>query len=164
MEPGARGNPGKISDNRACLGSLEKCPALDRPPPQKTGGEGEIRTPGTREGSLVFETSPFGRSGTSPPRSGDINPILQPCKEGYGGPGHSLLWLLFSLLTRTTGSPRIHCEELYEPGEVASVSKHIYTRSNWDRLPPCLRRILAASSQGLPSLPLSQPLHVRRTT
>ncbi len=30
------------------------------------GGEGGIRTPGAREGSAVFETAPFGRSGTSP--------------------------------------------------------------------------------------------------
>ena len=30
------------------------------------GGEGGIRTHGTREGTTVFETVPFDRSGTSP--------------------------------------------------------------------------------------------------
>ena len=30
------------------------------------GGEGGIRTLGTREGTTVFETAPFDRSGTSP--------------------------------------------------------------------------------------------------
>jgi hypothetical protein len=30
------------------------------------GGEGGIRTHGTREGTTVFETAPFDRSGTSP--------------------------------------------------------------------------------------------------
>ena len=34
------------------------------------GGEGEIRTHGTREGTTVFETAPFGHSGTSPRGSG----------------------------------------------------------------------------------------------
>ena len=32
----------------------------------KYGGEGGIRTHGTREGSTVFETAPFDHSGTSP--------------------------------------------------------------------------------------------------
>ncbi len=32
----------------------------------KTNGKGEIRTPGTVSRTLVFETSPFSRSGTSP--------------------------------------------------------------------------------------------------
>jgi hypothetical protein len=32
----------------------------------ESSGEGGIRTPGTREGTPVFETGPFGRSGTSP--------------------------------------------------------------------------------------------------
>ena len=31
------------------------------------GGERGIRTPGTREGSVVFKTTPFGHSGISPP-------------------------------------------------------------------------------------------------
>ena len=31
-----------------------------------TGGEGEIRTHGTREGTTVFETVPIDHSGTSP--------------------------------------------------------------------------------------------------
>ena len=31
-----------------------------------TGGEGGIRTRGTREGTLAFQASPFDRSGTSP--------------------------------------------------------------------------------------------------
>ncbi len=30
------------------------------------GGEGGIRTHGPRKGTTVFETAPFGRSGTSP--------------------------------------------------------------------------------------------------
>ncbi|ABL71925.1 hypothetical protein Pden_3859 [Paracoccus denitrificans PD1222] len=34
------------------------------------GGEGGIRTHGTREGSTVFETAPFDHSGTSPRFSG----------------------------------------------------------------------------------------------
>ena len=32
----------------------------------ESGGEGGIRTHGTREGSTVFETAPFDHSGTSP--------------------------------------------------------------------------------------------------
>ena len=31
-----------------------------------SGGEGGIRTLGTRKGSTVFETAPFDHSGTSP--------------------------------------------------------------------------------------------------
>jgi hypothetical protein len=33
---------------------------------EATGGEGEIRTPGTRKGSTVFETAAFDHSATSP--------------------------------------------------------------------------------------------------
>ena len=33
-----------------------------------TGGEGGIRTLGTRKGTTVFETAPFDHSGTSPRR------------------------------------------------------------------------------------------------
>jgi hypothetical protein len=33
---------------------------------QESGGEGGIRTHGTREGTTVFETVPFDHSGTSP--------------------------------------------------------------------------------------------------
>ena len=32
----------------------------------ENGGEGGIRTLGTRKGTTVFETAPFDRSGTSP--------------------------------------------------------------------------------------------------
>ena len=32
----------------------------------ENGGEGGIRTHGTREGTTVFETAPFDHSGTSP--------------------------------------------------------------------------------------------------
>ncbi len=41
------------------------------------GGEVGIRTLGTREGSAVFKTAPFGHSGTSPKKrrkGGDSNP------------------------------------------------------------------------------------------
>jgi hypothetical protein len=34
-------------------------------------GEGGIRTPGTREGTSVFETDPIDHSGTSPIRGGE---------------------------------------------------------------------------------------------
>lgn len=33
---------------------------------QISGGEGGIRTPGTRKGTTDFESVPFGHSGTSP--------------------------------------------------------------------------------------------------
>jgi hypothetical protein len=37
---------------------------------EKAGGEGEIRTHGTREGTTVFETVPIDHSGTSPRDAG----------------------------------------------------------------------------------------------
>src|ERR1700679_2573929 len=42
------------------------------------GGEGGIRTHGTREGSTVFETARFNRSRTSPHRTSLIFPQLAP--------------------------------------------------------------------------------------
>ncbi len=46
--------------------------------PKKNGGEGGIRTPGALLDTLVFETSPFGRSGTSPP---DLARSLPPARS-----------------------------------------------------------------------------------
>src|SRR3954454_13363941 len=59
------------------------------------GGEGGIRTLGTRKGTTVFETAPFDRSGTSPHlvrsprREGGagrqvrgLSPSLRPCHGG----------------------------------------------------------------------------------
>ncbi len=43
------------------LGAAVNCGAK-----RKNGGEGGIRTPGRVAPTLVFETSPFSRSGTSP--------------------------------------------------------------------------------------------------
>ena len=37
------------------------------------GGEGGIRTLGTRKGTTVFETAPFDHSGTSPHGSGGFD-------------------------------------------------------------------------------------------
>ena len=52
----------------------------------KNGGEGGIRTHGTRKGTLDFESSPFGHSGISPnarqPWRGD--PWRPPLYEGQG--------------------------------------------------------------------------------
>lgn len=53
------------------------------------GGEGGIRTHGTREGTTVFETVPFDHSGTSPlkgagrcSRSGLLERAVSPSLEG----------------------------------------------------------------------------------
>ncbi len=58
------------------------------PREEKNGGEGEIRTPGTLASTPVFETGPFGRSGTSPPRptrpSG--SPEIMAEREGFEPP------------------------------------------------------------------------------
>jgi hypothetical protein len=47
----------------------------------KNGGEGEIRTPGTREGSTVFETAAIDHSATSPVDTSIATPIPMPPTE-----------------------------------------------------------------------------------
>ena len=47
--------------HRALYAVIKPSAAMD-----ESGGEGGIRTHGTREGSTVFETAPFDHSGTSP--------------------------------------------------------------------------------------------------
>ena len=46
------------------------------PEPSHSGGEGGIRTHGTREGSTVFETARFNRSRTSPFPNRTISQLL----------------------------------------------------------------------------------------
>ena len=48
------------------LGALRACGRPIEGSRQGSGGEGEIRTHGTREGTTVFETVPIDHSGTSP--------------------------------------------------------------------------------------------------
>src|SRR3954463_14807178 len=50
------------------------------------GGEGGIRTLGTRKGTTVFETAPFDRSGTSPHLLAEIAPAVgNPSKYDFDG-------------------------------------------------------------------------------
>ena len=47
-------------------GLARKCVLAGAGRDNMAGGEGGIRTLGTRKGTTVFETAPFDRSGTSP--------------------------------------------------------------------------------------------------
>lgn len=67
MCPSARGavnSPSRITPEYN--GKIRPRPDRENASARASGGEGGIRTHGTREGSTVFETAPFDHSGTSP--------------------------------------------------------------------------------------------------
>ena len=51
---------------------------------RRGGGEGGIRTLGTRKGTTVFETAPFDHSGTSPHENALWRQGLRPRRERAG--------------------------------------------------------------------------------
>ena len=55
----------QLAQNLPCI-SVPQLAQYAMPQWDLTGGEGEIRTPGTREGSTVFETAAIDHSATSP--------------------------------------------------------------------------------------------------
>ncbi len=88
-----------------------RCPAVFVPPPgifpkefrsfrgEQGGGEGGIRTHGTREGSTVFETARFNRSRTSP------------FSSSYHLPGHDSVSVRFGYRRLATGRRSVKSKE-----------------------------------------------------
>ena len=68
------------------------------------GGEGGIRTHGGSRPTTVFETAPFGRSGTSPVKWSTL------CSASY----NSVCWLKFPLPCADPDKP--HCASPPRPG------------------------------------------------